>query len=257
MNKRRPQAADSIQESIRTGEYFNEARKWYFVLFSNPIAERAFYMITAAIAAVTLIISVMAVMNILPVSSIFPFHVRNNETLTKVPRIIKLRTSHSESQDFALMRFFVENYVVYRERFSQDMFESSAKFVANYSNQQVLDDYTRMMDVSNPSSPRLLFSDPWMRRLVDVTSVSINEDIVPNQAVVRFNSSVRGTNSREVVQYVADLQFIYTPLQAQEEIDSVTGNRVTRFQQPEFQVVKYNVQQASAQNANPGYQSVR
>lgn len=257
MIKRRPEAADSIQESIRTGEYFNEARKWYFVLFSNPIAERSFYLITVAIAAVTLIISAMAVMNILPVSSIFPFYVRNNDTMHKLPRITKLRKDHTESQDFALMRFFVSQYVVYRERYSQDQFEGSSKFVANYSNQQVLDEYNRMMDVSNPSSPRLLFGDPWMRRVITVTSVKINEKVSPNQALVYFTAAVRGTNSLEAVQYVADLQFIYTPLQAQVELDSVTGENVTRFKNPEFQVVKYNVQQATAQSANPGYRSVR
>ena len=257
MIKRRPEAADSIQESIRTGEYFNEARKWYFVLFSNPIAERSFYMITAVIAAVTLVISVMAVMNILPVSSIFPFYVRNNDTMNKHPKIVKLRKSHSETQDFALMRFLVTQYVTYRERYSQDMFEGSAKLVANYSNQQVLDDYTRMMDVSNPSSPRLLFSDPWMQRTIEVTSVAINEKVVPTQALVRFNTSVRGTNSREVVGYTANLKFNYTPLQAQQELDSVTGDKVTRFKIPDFQVVSYNVQQSSAQAANPGFKSVR
>ncbi len=257
MTKRRPQAADSIQESIRTGEYFNEARKWYFVLFSNPIAERSFYMITAAVAAVTLVISVMAVMNILPVSSIFPFYVKNNDPITKVPQIIKLRKSHSESQDFALMRFFASQYVVYRERYSQDVFEASARFVGNYSNKEVLDEYVRMMDVSNPSSPRLLFADPWMRRVVTVTSVDINQKVTPHQALVRFDSAVRGTNSREVVKYVADLQFMYTPLQAREELDSVTGEKTIRFVQPEFQIVKYNVLQASAAAAQPGYKSVR
>ncbi len=257
MNKRRPQAADSIQESIRTGEYFNEARKWYFVLFSNPIAERSFYMLTVAIAAVTLVISVMAVMNILPISSIFPFYVRNNDTLNKIPQIHKLRKDHSETQDFALMRFFVGHYVEYRERYSQDLFESSAKFVANYSSQAVLDDYNRYIDVSNPASPKLLFSDPWMRRIVEVTSVEINQEINPNQAIVRFDASVRGTNSQEVVGFVVNMQFIYTPLQAQTELDSVTGQKVTKFKHPEFQVVSYNVQQATAQSANPGFKNVR
>lgn len=257
MIKRRPEAADSIQESIRTGEYFNEARKWYFVLFSNPIAERSFYMITVAIAAVTLIISIMAVSNILPVSSIFPFHVSNNDPIHKIPQIKKLRTNHSETQDFALMRFLVGKYVEYRERYSQDTFDGSVKFVGNYSSQPVLDEYARLMDTSNPNSPRLLFRDPWMRRIVEVTSVSINQKASPPQALVYFNSSVRGTNGREVVKYVANLQFNYAPLQPKEELDSVTGKTVTRFSLPQFQVVQYNVQQASVQNAQPGYQNVR
>jgi type IV secretion system protein VirB8 len=257
MNKRRPKTAESVQETIRTGEYFNEARKWYFVLFSNPIAERSFYAVTAVLAAIALIISVMAVLNILPVSSIFPFYVRNNDTSHKIPRIIKLRNDHSESQDFALKRFFVGQYVTYRERYGQDSFDSSAKFVANYSSQPVLESYVRLMDTSNPSSPKLLFSDPWMRRVIEVTSVTFNLDMTPNQALVKFNASVRGTNSHEVIEYVADMQFIYTPLQAQEELDSVTGEKVTRFKNPEFQVVKYNVQQTAAQTPNAGYKSVR
>jgi type IV secretion system protein VirB8 len=257
MNKRRPQNAESVSDTIRTGEYFNEARRWYFVLFSNPIAERSFYAITAVLAAIALVISVTAVVNILPVSSIFPFYVRNNDTSHKIPRIIKLRTDHTESQDFALMRYFVQQYVTYRERYAQDTFATSAKFVANYSSQPVLESYARMMDVSNPNSPKLLFSDRWMRRVVEVTSVVINQEITPNQALVRFNASVRGTNSHEVIEYVADLQFIYTPLQAQTELDSVTGEKVTRFKNPEFQVVKYNVQQTAAQKPNAGYKSVR
>lgn len=257
MIKRRPEAAGSIQESIRTGEYFNEARKWYFVLFSNPIAERSFYMITVAIAVVTLVISVLAVVNILPVSSIFPYYVINNDPINKFPQIKKLRRDHTESQDFALMRFFVGKYVEYRERYSQETFDTSVKFVANYSSQPVLEGYNHLLDVSNPNSPRLLFRDPWMRRIVDVTSVQINLKTTPAQALIYFDSSVRGTNSREIVKYVANLQFIYAPLQPKEELDSVTGKLVTRFTLPQFQVVQYNVQQASVQSAQPGYQNVQ
>ncbi len=256
MDNYQQKATESLTESIRSGDYYNQARKWYFVLFSNPIAERSFYLVTFLIAMVTLAISVMAVLYILPLSSIYPFFVKNDRINTKVPQIIKLRQNTRESQDFALMRFFVRSYVQYRESYSQDTFDLSDKFVANYSDEATLQSYRQLMDVANPASPRLLFSDPWIQRVVAITNVQMNLESQPYQALVRFDVSVRGNNTGEVIPYTADVRFYYSPLQAVEELDS-TGKKVSRFKQPEFQVVSYNVQQSAAQSANQGNPQAR
>lgn len=257
MKNRRKQGTQDLSESIRTGAYFVEARKWYFILFSNPIAERSFYIITAAISAVCLFIAVTAVGNILPLSSEFPFFVRNNNTLDKIPKMIKLRKDHSETQDFALMRFYLSQYVIYRESYSQATFDLSQKFIANYSDQANYENYKRLMDVNNPTSPRLLFSDSWTGRSIKIDDVVINEKINPPQAVVQFHSLVRGGQTNDSIAFSANIRFLYSPLQVVPELDSVTGETVTKFQPPEFQVVSYLAQQTGAAVAPIGYDSVR
>jgi type IV secretion system protein VirB8 len=257
MDKHHQKATENLTDTIRSGEYFNQARKWYFVLFSNPITERTFYLFTFLVALVTLVIAIASVAYILPVTKVYPFYLRNNKPDTQIPQIIKLRQNSSETQDFALMRFFVATYVKYRESYSLDKFELSDKVVSNYSDQPTLQGYRQLMDTSNPSSPRLLFRDPWMMRIAEPTGVTLKLDTQPYQALVYFDVTVRGNNQGEVVPFTADIRFLYSPLQPVTELDSVTGKTVTRFKQPEFQVVSYNVQQSAAQTANPGYQQVR
>lgn len=257
MKNRRKQGTENLTESIRTGAYFVEARKWYFILFSNPIAERSFYIITVIISAVCLFIAIMAVNNILPVSSEFPFFVRNNDTINKIPKMIKLRKSNDETQDFALMRFYVSQYVIYRETYAQDTFDLSQKFIANYSDQANFENYKQLMDLNNPASPRLLFSDAWTRRSITIDEVLINEKVSPTQAVVQFHSLVRGGQTNDSIAYSANIRFLYSPLQVVPELDSVTGETMTKFQPPEFQVVSYQAQQTGASVAPLGYDRVR
>lgn len=257
MAKHHQTPQENVTETIRSGEYFHQARKWYFVLFSNSIADRSFYLITASVALITLVVSFMSVVYILPLSETYPIFVRNNRTDTKIPQIIKLRNNASETQDFALMRFFVRSYVIYRESYSMDGFPLSEKFVANYSDEATLQSYLQQMDVGNSASPKLLYANPWMKRTIDPVSVQMKLDAQPYQAVVRFNATVRGNNNGEVIPFTADIRFLYSPLQLTTELDSVTGEDVTRFKQPEFQVVSYNVHQSAAQSANPGYQQVK
>jgi type IV secretory pathway component VirB8 len=257
MQPRPSDTKGNFAETIRSGAYFAHAKSWYFLLFSNPIAERTFYILTATIAGLTLAIAVLAVLFILPVTSTFPFHLQNNRTDTKVPQMIKLRRDHTETQDAALTRFYLKQYVDYRESYSQAGFALSDKFVANYSDQANLQAYRAMMDVGNPQSPKLLFADPWMRRVITVQEVLVNTEIQPYQALVHFTAVVRGGNTNEVVPFVADVRFLYSPLQVVNELDSVTGQLKSKFTEPQFQVVGYQVRQTTASEASPGYRRVR
>lgn len=257
MQPRHSELKNTLADGIRSGAYFAEAKSWYFLLFSNPIAERTFYIITAIIAGATLAIAILAVMFILPATETFPFHLLNNRTDTKLPQMIRLRTSYKEPQDTALMRFYLKQYVDYRESYSQANFALSDQFVANYSDQANLQAYRTMMDVSNPNSPKLLFSDPWMRRVITVQNVVMNTEIQPYQGLVYFTAVVRGGNTTEVVPFVADVRFLYTQLQIVSELDSVTGQLKNKFTEPQFQVVGYQVRQAAASEATPGYRRVR
>jgi len=257
MHKHHPKATENITDSIRSGEYFNQARKWYFILFSNPIAERSFYLLTLAVAVFTLLIAATSLVYILPVSEPYAFLLQNNHMDKTIPRIVRLRKDSSESQDVAMMRYFARTYVEQRETYSVDSFELSGKFMANYSDEATYRGYLQLMDTANPSSPRLLFADPWLKRFIEPTSVQLNLDTQPYQALVRFNASIRGNNQTDVVSYTADLRFLYSPLQAVSELDSVTGEKVIRFKQPEFQVVSYHVQQSAASSTATGYDVVR
>lgn len=155
------------------------------------------------------------------------------------------------------MRFYVSQYVVYRETYAQDTFDLSQKFIANYSDQANYENYKRLMDVNNPASPRLLFADSWTRRSITIDSVLINEKVSPAQAVVKFYSLVRGGQTNDSIAYSANIRFLYSPLQVVPELDSVTGETMTKFQPPEFQVVSYQAQQTGVSVTPLGYDRVR
>lgn len=238
--------AGDVTEAIRSGAYFQQARSWYFTLFSNPVTERSFFFGAFSLALLTMLIALIALVAILPLKERTPFMTANDRIDETVLRMIKLREHRKVTPDEALMRFYASSYTKMRESYSQEGAALSEQFVANYSDPAALQSYLQMMDAQNPSSPKLLFRDPWMKRVAEPLSVRLNLAQEPYQALVRFRVLVFGKGDAQPVSYTADIRFSYSPLQAVEELDSVTGRKVTRFTKPKFQVVSYNVQPSAA-----------
>lgn len=242
-----------IAESIRSGRYFSDARAWYRAVYIGPISERTFFLIIALIAGLVAVFSVKAVMNLMPMHSKLQL-VLPQRGEERVPRLVKLKQSASQTAADALERYFVLRYIDAREGYSAQLFAENALFVYGQSDQATYNAYYAAAE--NPQGFAATLGELGVRR-VTVKGVKVDHEkpqrdgqgklvdggLVKGSARVRFSTDTLSGDALTTEQWVATISYHYTPLMTQTVEDPKTGVEETKIQDPKFQVVSYGVTQ--------------
>lgn len=231
-----------IAQLVRSGEYYKQARGWYETIYIGPVSERAFFLVIAVLCGLIGLFGFIGLKGFLPVTEIEPVMVRAERIDETRPRLSLIGTRHG-SINPAIMRFFIRAYVEKRESYSRTEFDADYLFVKAQSDAPTFAAYDARYNKSNPQSPAARLGWAGVRH-VTVQSIRVDEGADPKRATVKFSTTVDGVGAPTYANWTAVLQFYYTDLVVTTETDPETGDDVLQTQDPQFQVVNYELQQA-------------
>lgn len=236
---------EELKEKIRDGSYFQDARKWYSVVYMSLISERIFYIILTSVALLTMFIAVLAVMSLMPLSPTIPLFIKSNDVLRNMPRITPL-AQEREEPNAAIRRFYVAAYVRNREDYSKNKVNEFVRFIFNNSDGKTYEVFKRYYDATNPRSPIVVYGAVGTRTIqpqhVVVSLVTPAEPGKPAiyNATVYFDALVSTYSTQETTSWRADLTFEYQDLAVEQDTKKTreTGLKIAPMQ---FKVTSYTI----------------
>lgn len=180
-----------IEEYIKSGEYFADARTWYNFKYLNPLPQKSFLLI---VCSVLLIISVIVGLNL---RSLFPIvkqirYSLSTDSYQSSANIIKANVI-SKDPLASIADIMVKNYLIRREEYDYDRLKDQFIFIQNNSTRIVFRKFFNFMDIDNPNSPVMLYQK-YTRRSVKILSVSYPKQ---DEAIITF-STLAKTSGGEI-----------------------------------------------------------
>ncbi len=242
---------EELKEKIQDGTYFQDARKWYSVVYMSLISERIFYVILTVIAVLTMVVAIIALNRLMPLTPTIPLFISSNDVLRNLPRIIPL-AKPGEQTNPALRRFYVDAYVKSRENYFKDRVNQYVRFIFNNSDRQTYEVFKRLYDTTNPRSPIVTYGAVGQRDIIIIRSdISPSKEAAPDSpaifnATVYFDATVSTYTNQETTRWRADLTFEYQDLVVEQDTSKTieTGLKITPMK---FVVKSYTVSQLKAQ----------
>ncbi len=232
---------DEVAAKIADGSYFDEARKWYDILYIGPISERIFFIIITFIAVLITIFATMSVINLLPIKPRIPFVYRAKDFIGEIPHMIRLKAANEESNP-ALIKYYLKTYVRMRESYNEDRFLMQWAFMQHYNDAKTFQEYDRLTNPNNPRSPIRQYGK-YADVEVAIQSVTYDKSVTPYRGTVNFSTEVIGNNQKNKTNWTATISFEYTDLKETSYYSEKYGDYVLEYEEPTFRVVSYDVRE--------------
>lgn len=179
----------SIEEYIKSKEYFIDARKWYMEKYLYPFVERSILLITG-IVLIVLLIGVSLQLNALfPIIKHVRYSIYGTNTFTKVANVKPLNQSDG-SPLMSIAHIMLENYILQRESYDYDKLKQQFEYMQNASTKIVFRKFYNYMSLDNSLSPVMRYQK-YTRR--SVKNISL-DNIDGNSATVNFESLAKSTS---------------------------------------------------------------
>src|SRR5262245_9442337 len=122
----------NIAELVRSGAYFDEARKWYQALYIGPISERTFFLIIAGLAIMVGITGMVAVVLLLPLKERPAILVANERLDDTALDLMRMRPAHAALHS-GMREFMLGQYVIRRESYDAVRYSKYYAFIHAHS----------------------------------------------------------------------------------------------------------------------------
>lgn len=206
---------------IEDGTYIRKARQWYSDVYHVPIAERSFYIIVIALAAINSLIAIQSFLSIFPLNVKIPFLTYSKDAWEDMPIARKLVEGPLEDKNFAVMRHLIHSYVINRESYDIDNYELRYRNIASQSTNNVFDKYKENMDAANLYSPYRIYTNRFKRNIsIAATNFqSIGKDSTAR--IIFYASVVSVFDGRETkrAKFQADINFQYANFSVDQSLD--------------------------------------
>lgn len=243
---------NNLAESIESGEYFKEAREWYFYKFCKPISEKYFWLFLL----ISLLISIIPLYN--EISAWYPL--KNSKAiilLNKDPeyvQIVKKMENPDKNPDLAILRHLIKNYVQMREEYLPGSLnllkiDNRLKKISNNSSREITKDFQNIFATNDNINPMLRLGKFGIREVefldfkIDVKEKSLLEKLlsnnyisIPNKATVIFKTEETIINKKNTEYWNLNIAFIYSGVLIDKEKKTLTLEEftVTDYQKTNF-----------------------
>lgn len=217
-----------IAESVKTGEYFRRARGMYDMYVHDPISERYLFLFITLISLLIFMNAVTAMRALYPLHPSVPFIFSTFDITEDLPHIDSLLANKGENPSDALLRFFVQNYVMMREEYDIDGFARDVGGVKSNSTPQAFNEFQEMIDPRNIASPIALYQRHSKRK---ITILSFKQGEQGDSMDVIYEAAVENKGDVKKSRWQANIVFQYNGLALDEKTDKVkpVSFMVTRY----------------------------
>jgi len=179
----------SVQEYIKSGEYFKDARKWYNFKYIYPLSQRSFLLIICVFFSAILIGLALNIYNLFPIVSQVRYSL-NTSSYQSSANIMKADSIKHDSRA-SIADIMVKNYLVHRELYDYDNLKLQFIFIQNNSTRIIFRKFFNYMNIDNPDSPVMRYQK-YIRRSVNIISTEYTK---PDEALITFNAIAKNTGS--------------------------------------------------------------
>lgn len=173
----------SLQDYIKSGEYFADAKEWYKYKYIHPFSQRSFILILSVIICCLFVGVVININSLFPSVIQVKYSINADTSANKAAQIT--RANQIENDPLAsIIDVLVRNYVLKRESYDYDALKKQFVYVKNNSTRIVFRRFYNYMNIDNPSSPIMRYQKGAKRK---VTILSARYPS-PTKAIIEFNS---------------------------------------------------------------------
>ncbi|MDR0774213.1 MULTISPECIES: VirB8/TrbF family protein [unclassified Candidatus Tisiphia] len=178
----------SVQEYIKSGEYFVDAKRWYNFEYIYPLVHRTFLLIFSVVLFVLFLSVVINFETLLPVKRQVRYAISakslKSATITNANHI-----KHNAINSIA--DIMIRNYVIHRESYDYDLLRPQYIFMQNNSTRIIFRQFANFMNIDNPLSPVMRYQKS-LKRSVNISSVVYHKN---NKAEVTFTSLAKNASN--------------------------------------------------------------
>lgn len=206
---------NDIGQRIESGEYFQDAKKWFDTTYGAILGERSYLIIVGTVATFIIYYAYSSLTSLLPITQKMEVIMRQHESLQKFTAIHSMTESYKQT-DEALLLFHLRDYVKAREEYISDNIEINFHRVMALSTQKIFEEYQKFMDPRNPESPLALY-ERHTGRVINTLGVVISSsngakqgspEYKPDRATVEFEATItEGDGKTKVEKWVSELTF--------------------------------------------------
>lgn len=147
-----------IKNMIHTGQYFDEARKWYSELYLYCITERSLYFYFFIIVSITFSISIFSLYSVFPLHNSIPvFKFVTPKDIDYISRIKPLNPNKKTDPYTAVAQYLIENYLIQKESYNYNNIKQQNLFILNNSSRSIYRTHQNYINLSNANSPLLIY----------------------------------------------------------------------------------------------------
>ncbi|MGX6960252.1 MAG: virB8 family protein [Rickettsia endosymbiont of Pentastiridius leporinus] len=201
---------NAIQEYIKSGEYYTDARKWYNFKYIMPLSQRSSLILACGIFAILLTITCLNIEMLLPINEKISYLIKSGDE--KQATVINTKESALRDPYNSVANIMLKNYVKQREEYNYDTLKQQFIFIKNSSTSIIYMQFANFMNIDNPLSPVMRYQKLF-RRSINIVSV---KNINNNEAVVTFESLAKNTGGEilENMLWETKIGFIMDPIGA-------------------------------------------
>lgn len=170
----------SLEEYVRSGQYFIEARSWYSFKYLRPITERSIMIICAWAFFVLLLTTFISLILLMPIERKVSYASYGEDILMKSSSIIRANRFSNEalrSINYVLMSY----YITKRESYNIENIDKQLNFIKNTSSKKVFEEYKNFVSFSNKLSPIVRYGS-FIKRDITINNIKYlsNKKILAN-----------------------------------------------------------------------------
>lgn len=235
-----PENLRQLAEKIESGEYYRDAREWHYDKYQLLVVERSFCIVITIIATLTVIGCIVLMQDFLPLVRTFPIHVKITNSALDYVRLSRVATLEEEPNQ-ALMQDLVEEYVIKREEYKHDFFESNVNILRALTTSSLMKEYEAVFSLENPESPRVKYGQEFIRQIEIIPGTyriftqENDRTVRPGErkATFQFNATERSTIGDITSRWQCEVFFVYNNI--------TYDKKEKRFLPLKFEVTGYNV----------------
>ncbi|MDP5110363.1 MAG: VirB8/TrbF family protein [Rickettsiaceae bacterium] len=173
----------SLQDYIKSGEYFADAKEWYKYKYIHPFSQRSFILILSAVICALFIGVVININSLFPSVIQVKYSITADTSANKSAQIT--RANQIENSPLAsIIDVLIRNYVLKRESYNYDNLKKQFVYIKNNSTRIVFRRFYNYMNIDNPSSPIMRYQKGAKRKITIISAQYPS----PNKALIEFNS---------------------------------------------------------------------
>jgi type IV secretory pathway component VirB8 len=222
-----------VAKKIDSGEYYQDARDWYFAKY---VSAHGYFALAVAAFAILAYLSYL-IINIATFeyqAKKIPFPVYFGEGTEKYLQIRPIRNGLTNI-NFSVADYLLRQYVMERESFKpgflrQGAWEHKVSIIRGLSSRQVFNQYANYVDIrKNPDSPVIEFKKRAVRE-VEIDRIDfMDETNIPNKAVVYFSTYDRYRDNVIKTQNKIYVEFVLSNLSKVSNGQTPLQFKVTRY----------------------------
>lgn len=230
--------------------YYAEAASWNRDRVSAMHSSRRIAWWIAGVAAAIALLEAIALVLLTPLKTVEPYTLMVDKT-TGYVQALKPLDQATIAPDSALTQSFLVQYVLAREGFDMATLNANYRKVALFSAGAARSSYLQQMQVSNPSSPLVLYP---RSTTIDVRVKSVSP-IGRDAALVRFDTvrSDAGAQPQPPSAWVAVIRYHYSrdPMSLEDRFINPLGFQVTSYRKDQEVLPAEEDERAPANGAAP------